>query len=308
MPPANDSAPLESAIQRPRSLVRRLVPVLLVLGLGLILGLGAAWWLGGKLTQPARYEQIELPSGLAVEPFELRDARGSVVRGWNAPQVGEQPARGVVILLHGIRGHRGVMLPRARMLAAHGYATILPDLQAHGSSDGYLITLGDRERFTVLAVLEFAKATYPDLPCAVLGVSLGGAAATLALPLDVDALILESVFPDVESAIHHRVSARLGPLGALPAWLLLAQLGPRLGVSPDALRPVDRISQATCPVLILSGAEDPHTPAFETERLFAAASEPKELLLIPDAGHVDLYDAVGESYEESVMAFLNRYL
>ncbi len=264
--------------------------------------------MAGKLTAPVSYTTVVLPEGLGAVPMSVEDDQGRKLLGWDVPAAGtyaDSPL-GVVVLLHGIRGHRAVMVPRARFLAKAGYASVLLDLQGHGESGGERITLGDQERYSAAAAVRHARASYPTLPVALIGVSLGGVAAALASPLGVDAMVLESVYPDIESAIEHRVAARLGPLAAIPAALLLAQVEPRLGIERSALRPVDRIAYVDAPLMVLSGANDPHTPAEETERLFAAARDPKELWLVPDAQHVDLHRAAGPEYERRILAFLNH--
>ncbi len=290
-----------------RSPARRVVRVLLVVvSIGGCAGLGASWWMAGRLMAPAPFTSAELPRGLDAEAFVVEDAQGRSVHGWQVPAASE--ARGVLVLLHGIRGNRSVMVRRARFLAKAGYASVLIDLHAHGESEGEQITMGDQERFSARAAVQHARDAYPELPVAVIGVSLGGAAASLASPLDVDAMVLESVYPDIESAIGHRVGAKLGPLGALPSKLLLLQIEPRLGVKRSELRPIERVAQVGCPLLIASGADDPHTPVAETQRLFEAAASPKQLWLVPGAAHVDLHVAAGSEYETRVLAFLSEAL
>jgi len=46
----------------------------------------------------------------------------------------------------------------------------------------------------------------------------------------------------------------------------------------------------------------------DTQRLYAAAREPKELWLIPDAAHVDYLRTSGAEYQRRVLAFFDRAL
>ena len=94
----------------------------------------------------------------------------------------------------------------------------------------------------VRAAVNFAREHHPGEPVALLGVSLGGAAALLASPLPIDALIVESAFPTISEAIHNRIPAALGPLRCVPAWLLLA---PVLALAvPLAAKVLDRFDRA----------------------------------------------------------------
>jgi fermentation-respiration switch protein FrsA (DUF1100 family) len=67
---------------------------------------------------------------------------------------------------------------------------------------------------------------------------------------------------------------------------------------------VEHIGANGCPVLLIGGTLDRHTTVADTERLFAAAREPKELWLIPNAAHVDFLEFAGEAYRRRILAFL----
>ena len=120
--------------------------------------------------------------------------------------------------------------------------------------------------------------------------------------------MIESVYSEIGLAIRNRVAEHLGPLAPFPAGLLLVQLKPRIGASPDDLRPIDHIATVGCPIFVISGAEDSHTPASETELLFAAAAEPKQLWLVPQVGHVDLRKTATVDYDQRVLAFWDTHL
>lgn len=60
------------------------------------------------------------------------------------------------------------------------------------------------------------------------------------------------------------------------------------------------------PVLIIHG-EKAHSRYF-SETAFAAAAEPKELLIIPDASHVDLYDRADKIPFGRIEGFFNQHL
>jgi hypothetical protein len=119
---------------------------------------------------------------------------------------------------------------------------------------GEAITFGWRERFDVLAAVQYLKARMPGQPVAVVAVSLGGAATLLATPpLEVQAAVLEAVYPSIDRAIVNRLRIRIGPFAPALAPLLLVQLRPRLGVAAVDLRPVEHIARLGCPVLVVGG-------------------------------------------------------
>jgi fermentation-respiration switch protein FrsA (DUF1100 family) len=147
----------------------------------------------------------------------------------------------------------------------------------------------------------------PTARVAIIGSSLGGVAALLATPpLKVDALILEEVYPTIETATRNRMENYLGGIGRVLTPALLNQLRWQLGVSASQLRPVDHIGDVQCPVFIISGEKDRNTRPADTRMLFEHAGSPKQLWFVPNAGHVDLYRATAVDYESRVLAFLKR--
>ena len=284
-----------------RRIRRTLLAALVLAGLAFI---GMSWLVAGTLVAPANHPVGPPPNGFQVEPVAIHSGSGSTLAAWFAPSNG---ATATVILLHPIRGDRLAMLGRAELLRDAGYATLLVDLQGHGASPGKNITAGFRERLDVVATVDFARTKNPDHKIGIVGWSLGGAAALLASPLDIDVIVLESVYPTISEAVHNRVSMRLGPLSHVVAPALLVQLKPRLGFSPSQLRPIDHIDAVGCPVLVASGDCDLHTTLAETRRLYEAALEPKSLVIFEGASHNDLLAYDRNKYQE-IFAFLDSHL
>jgi alpha-beta hydrolase superfamily lysophospholipase len=273
------------------------------LAVATLLGAGAVWAIGSSLIAVEPYP-VSLPDPGAEEVL-LRAAPDQRVAGSYLPGRGN----GAVLLLHGIHADRRAMAARARFLHAQGYAVLLIDLPGQGASTASHITFGLREADGVRAALVELRRRAPGQRIGVIGVSLG--AASLVLCRDcppVDAVVLESMYPTIEEAVANRLRMRLGPAGGPLSTLLLWQLPLRLGIRPDALHPIAHIGELKAPVLIAAGSADLHTTLAETQRLFAAAAQPKELWVVDGAAHVDLHAFVPEDYERRVGAFLARHL
>lgn len=60
------------------------------------------------------------------------------------------------------------------------------------------------------------------------------------------------------------------------------------------------------PILIVTG-EHAHSRYF-SEDTYQAAAEPKELHIVPGAGHVDLYNKTGPIPFDKIDEFLTKYL
>jgi len=193
----------------------------------------ATFAVGYSLGRPARAGAGFPPRQLSTEQVVIQSPSGATLRGWF---LGGRSGGGAILLLHGVRGTRRQMLDRALFLHAAGYSVLLFDFGAHGESTGNRITFGSRESSDAGAALEWLRLRLPGEAVGAVGVSMGGAAALPGRsPLQVDALVLESVYPTIEAAVDGRLRSRLGALGPHFSPLLTLQLPLWLGLSADSL-------------------------------------------------------------------------
>src|SRR5258706_164509 len=121
------------------------------------------------------------------------------------------------------------------------------------------------------------------------GESLGsGVATVMASERPVGALLLESPYSSITAVAQRRYP--YVPVG----WLL-----------KDRFDSLTRIGLVRAPILILQGARDRLVPPDESRKLVAAASDPKELSVAPEASHNDMteFGAV-----DAAIAYIKRQL
>jgi uncharacterized protein len=281
--------------------MRRLLVIFgALIGIPVVCVIFAGW----LLARPVQTRIGNPPADLNAQDVTFASESGADVHGWWCPI---QNGSGAVLLLPGIRANRLSMVDRARFLRRAGYSILLIDFQATGETKGDHITFGCKESRDVFAATDFVRRIEPTDRVAIIGSSLGGVAALLATPpLNVDALVLEEVYPTIEIATRNRMENYLGSVGRILTPLLLNQLRWRLGVSASQLRPIDHIGEVKCPVFIMSGEKDRNTRPADTRMLFGRARSPKELWFVSNAGHVDLHRAATVEYESRVLAFLQQ--
>jgi fermentation-respiration switch protein FrsA (DUF1100 family) len=280
----------------------------LLLGSIALLGLlaGFVFWAGDYLTKPSRANTGVPDAELHARSLTFDSLSGVKLSAWFLQG---SPRAGAILLLHGLRSNKRAMLPRAQFLKGLGFSVLLIDLQAHGESEGERISFGYREAADVRAAVEKLRELAPGEQIGILGTSLGAASILLSdVQAVLAAVVLESLYPSLEKAVANRMGIYFGAVGTWFSPLLLAQLGPRLGVTPAQLRPIERVSLLRCPVLLVHGSEDRHTTLQEAQRIFAVVPAPKEFYLLSGAAHVDLHGFGGKAYERRVGDFFVRHL
>ena len=262
--------------------------------------------MGSLLTAPASSAVATLSADFPLESIQIPAADGSVVHGWLSRG---QPGGGVMLLVHSMRSNRLEMLGRARFLRNQGYSVLFIDLYAHGETAGESISFGLHESDSVVASVNYLQRTFPRERIGAIGASLGAAAIVLAKQhLNLAAVVLESLHPTIEEAVENRLRLHLGEYGVVLTPVILAYLSFQLDTAMEQLSPIHKIDQLRSPVLFIAGTRDAHTTRSETERLFAAARNPKELWIVPGAGHFNMHAYAGREYEHQVSAFLAHFL
>jgi acylglycerol lipase len=253
-------------------------------------------------------------------------------------QPAQSPARGVVVVTHGIRDYALRYQRFADQLAKEGFAVFAQDLRGHGHSGG------ERQRFDSMArmvedtdmIVNEAKQRYPKLPVYVYGHSLGGlitteyaldhadklsgvllSGAALMRPHSVSgfsaalARLVASVAPslkvvqvdDSEFSRDKDVMAALAtdPLitrDKLPAATAAATLN---GIA-DAQK---RMAQLKLPLWVMYGTADSVNPIEGSQALIqAAASADKTLKVYPGVYHDMLNEPERDQIASDVIAWL----
>ena len=263
-------------------------------------------WAAGSAMVAGRASAIP-PAAPPALDFRMREPDGIGLGATYWP--GRKPAAPAILLLHGVGASRAATAPNAAWLAGLGYAVLTIDFRGHGQSTLVERTMGLTEARDVKAAFVWLKRRQRGAPIAVIGISLGGAAALLGAegPVPANALVLQAVYPDIRHAIRNRIAVRLG---SAPAWLLEPLLSyqslPRFGAWPSELAPATALKRFRGPTLIIGGEHDRSTPPAETRAMFAAARGPKTLWLKPEGDHPDICDARDDAYRLHVRAFLER--
>jgi len=238
-------------------------------------------------TTPARFgvpfEELRIPSGSGAERGELH--------AWWIPA--EKIGAPTVLYLHG--SARNISYNLQSVLRYHdmGYNLLLADYRGYGKSTG--------GKPSEDKVYEDAEAAWQYLikqrgvkpqQAFIYGLSLGGAIAVDLAVRHPEAagLIMESSFISMQAMGEMKYEY-------LPVGLLLNQ----------RFESLQKIQQLKIPVLLIHGTWDQKVPYEMAQRLYAAAPQPKTLLLIEGGEHSNSRAIGWVEYRDAVSAFVRQY-
>jgi dipeptidyl aminopeptidase/acylaminoacyl peptidase len=243
--------------------------------------------------------------GLAYEDVRFTTDDGVTMSGWLIPA--GRDTRAAVVLLHGFSWHRLPWLIGFVPWLQHRYNVLQFDFRGHGGSDDALISLGTLEQRDVAAAVRFLVGRGLG-PIALMGISMGGSVAIMAAPdLPVAAVVADAAYADLRDPISNRMRELGYPLARLGGWLVLAAASLRARVWLRS--PIHCVTHiAPRGLLLISPSEDRLVSPEQSQRMFRAAGEPKELFVVPGAAHAEAHLTAPEAYERRVLDFLARHL
>lgn len=232
------------------------------------------------------------------------------LKGWFIFREKDTP---VVILCHGLGANKSDLLGIARFISDAGYNVFLFDFRGHGESQGKFTSFGYLEQRDLEGAVDYVQQRQglEKASIGVLGVSMGASVAVMTAAKDkrIKAVISDSSYQDLYSSLlrHTEVFYHF-PRIPLGFFLRLAYLV-RFGIDPEYVSPCQVIS-AISPraVLIINGASDIRVPAENAKILFENSRNPKELWIIPGAGHAEGSNRYYGEYRKKVLEFLSGNL
>jgi len=281
--------------------------ILLVIGLSLALVYAN--------THPPKYPLHIPPSDYKAnyEDISFTTTDGLLLKGWLVKPPHPARTSPAIIVCHGVGANRSDFTELAVSLSRRGYFVLTFDFRAHGASAGSRSSLGYHEQKDVAAALAFLRSRSEIDPkrIGIYGFSLGGATAILAAA-DTNgfrAVVADSAFASLPGMARTAVTG-FYHLPSFP-FVQLTIFGYDLYFQTDARKIApERVIAALSPtpVFIIAGDGDELIPVENGKRLYAAAREPKELWIIPNAMHGATLAAAGPEYEKRVGEFFDRNL
>lgn len=240
---------------------------------------------------------------LIIEPAGSPAKRGNILRQQIAERNLPLPEFGAItkqmVILHGRSGRKEDLLPVAERFCAVGYRCLLPDMPGHGDSKIDTVNYGatdfDQTMINRLVVEAIEQQLFDDsLPCALLGISMGGSLAISNASNDqqslYSAITIICSFDNLEAVIRHQCHSRLGkPLGNAFHAIVTRNAHRKTGLQVQNSHPRKWAESITIPALIIHGDADEMIPIAHGEQLYQAfPSADKKWLTVTDASHSNI--------------------
>jgi len=187
---------------------------------------------------------------------------------WQHPAAPSMPT---IVFFHGNAGNLSNRRTIFHALAEQGFGVVAVDYRGFGKSEGSPTEAGVYE--DAAATIDYTKNTLhiPQQKLIYFGESLGtGVAIEMAKHSPPALLMLEAPYTSVAT------------LAAETYWFIAGATY----VVWDRYDAVDNIPSLHCPILMIHGEEDSIIPVKYARTLFAAANEPKKLIIYPGREHV----------------------
>ncbi|GFE67734.1 alpha/beta hydrolase [Chroococcus sp. FPU101] len=212
------------------------------------------------------------------------------INAWWIPST--HPNSPVILYLHGNGSNLGDLPEKVLLLHQLGLSVLVIDYRGYGLSKG--------DFPSEQSVYQDADAAWnyltvqrgiPPEKIVLYGHSLGGA---IAIELayrhqDVAGVIVEGTYTSMRKMVDYTF-----PYLWLPTDLILTQ----------QFNSIEKIRVLNIPFLFIHGTDDRVVPYQMSQELYAAASFPKTLLLIPNAGHNNLAATGGQKYLKAISDFI----
>lgn len=217
-----------------------------------------------------------------------------------------------VIAVHGYTSEGINMSTYAKHYYDNGYNVLIPDLRAHGLSEGNYIGMGWDDRLDIISWINSILNENPNAEIILHGVSMGASTVLMTsgeeIPSNVKAIVADCGY----TSVWDEFAYQLDDLFSLPEFPILnvssmvAKI--RAGYFLGEASSLEQVKNSKTPILYIHGDKDYFVPYYMMEELYNATSSEKEMLTIKGAEHAKASEVDPETYWNTVNNFINKYM
>lgn len=245
--------------------------------------------------------------GLHAQDVTLTTEDNITLEGWF---IAAPHSTKTILLVHGFGMNKGEVLKRTYYLADQ-FNLFYLDCRGAGDSEGRS-EAGLKESKDIHAAVLYLQRHHPQQAqeLGLYGISMGSAAAAYytATYGGIKCLVLESSYFSFKNVAKRWMWKH----AKVPYFPLVASMvfwkEHTMGQKVETFAPNHTAPQITCPVLMIQGELDKLTPAKKAQKTYRLLPGPKELWVVPRAGHLSCYQQGGTQYRTKLQQFFRSHL
>ena len=216
------------------------------------------------------------------------------------------------VIVHGYKGNGLKMSSYAKRFYDMGFNLVVPDLRAHGKSEGNYIGMGWHDRLDVLKWTNSIIEKNENAKVVLFGVSMGAATVMMAsgekMPQQVKAIIEDCGYTSVEAEFKKELKTafNLPSFPLLNAASLITDI--KAGYNFKEASAINQVKKLKKPALFIHGDKDTFVPFSMLDEVYNAASCEKEKLVVKGAGHAKSSSVDPDLYWGTIKNFLNKHV
>ena len=218
-----------------------------------------------------------------------------------------------VVILHGQNGTIEDIYDLGSWYAEEGYNILMPDLRAHGESEGSFYGMGWLDRLDVINWVDVILDDHPSANVVIHGIDLGADTALMLsgepLKDSIKAIVAEGAYTSAWDVVKTEYKARHDKW---PVFPILHMVNPVAkvwgGYSLKEADAVKQVKNAKIPILLIRGQNDTYVTEAMTEDLNKAIASEHEVLTIASGTHEDCRFAEPDTYYSKVLEFVEKHI
>lgn len=216
------------------------------------------------------------------------------------------------IVVHGYTSEGETVSSKAKHFHDMEYNVLVPDLRAHGKSEGHYIGMGWDDRLDIINWINIIVKDNPNSEIILHGTSMGAATVLStsgeSLPSNIKAIIADCSYTSVWDEFTYQLKA-LFDLPSFPVMNLSNIVTMiKAGYSLKEASPIKQVAKSKTPILYIHGDKDDFVPYYMMDQLYNATSSQKSKLTIKNAAHGKAALVNPNLYWNTVSDFLDKYI
>ena len=217
------------------------------------------------------------------------------------------------VVLHGYGDDMEDVYDIAMHYSDAGYNVLLPDLRAHGESEGAFYGMGWLDRLDIINWIDVILEENPSANVVIHGIDMGADAALMLsgepIKSNIKAIVAEGAYPTAWDVVKEEYKTRHPKL---PTFPFLYMINPVMkvwaGYSLTEADAVKQVKKTNVPILLIAGNNDTYVDSDMTNELDQAIASSHEVFTIANGAHGDCRYADSEAYYDKVFQFTENYV